>query len=859
MKNSSKSLALSLVLFLVTCTTITDRDTPSKTPEEIFLTKVLTKTMFQNSTLQGVFNTTGKVYEDFEGNIYSIVSVTDKDTGVYKNSSGDEITIVTADGITGNQTSVHSSFDFVLKAPIEIEEEKIFLAKVLSKTMFQNSTLQGVFNTDGKEHENSDGHKYALDSVTDKDTGVYKNSSGDEITIVTADGITGNQTSVHSSFDFVLKAPIEIEEEKIFLAKVLSKTMFQNSILQGVFNTDGKVYEDFEGNIYSIVSVTDKDTGIYKNSSGDEITIVTDDGITGNQTSVHSSFDFVLKTPIEIEEEKIFLAKVLMKNIVQDYTLQGTFDTTGRGYVNSIGTKYTLNNVTDKDTGIYKSTSNGDEITIVTADGITGTQISAHGTFDFILETSKEVEDEKMFLAKVLTKTVFKNSILQGTFDTTGKGYVNSNRNKYTLNNIIDENTGVYKNSSGDEITIVTADGITGTQTSAHSSFDFVLKTPEEIEQEKIFLAKVLTKAIFLYSTLQGTFDTTGKVYEKSNRNKYALVSITDKNTGIYKNSSDDEITIVTADGITGTQTSAHSTFTFTLKTPKEIEDEKTFLAKVLTKTMFQNFILQGVFNTTGKGYEDFKGDVYFLDKATDKDTGIYKNTSNGDKITIATADGITGTQTSAHSTFTFTLKTPKEIEDEKTFLAKVLTKTMFQNFILQGTFDVVGKVYKSSDGNKYTLDSITDKDTGIYKNTSNGDKITIVTADGITGTQTSAHSTFDFVFKTPYDVFILQVSGKILHTGGDNMSTPINDEGDFVISNSIYVLNGTYYVTEIIAEPRITIYRVEDGGNMYYIGFRIESDGWVYITLRQDSLEKAEMIPEEDYELAGVLKDKTP
>ena len=191
-------------------------------------------------------------------------------------------------------------------------------------------------------------------------------------------------------------------------------------------------------------------------------------------------------------------------------------------------------------------------------------------------------------------------------------------------------------------------------------------------------------------------------------------------------------------------------------------------------------------------------------------------------------------------------------------FLAKVLTKTVFKNSILQGTFDTTGKGYVNSNRNKYTLNNIIDENTGVYKNSS-GDEITIVTADGITGTQTSAHSTFDFVFKTPYDVFILQVSGKILHTGGDNMSTPINDEGDFVISNSIYVLNGTYYVTEIIAEPRITIYRVEDGGNIYYIGFRIESDGWVYITLRQDSLENAEIVPEEDYELAGVLKDKTP
>ena len=646
--------------------------------------------------------------------------------------------------------------------------------------------------------------------------------------------------------------------EEIFLAKVLTKTVFQDSILQGVFNTTGKVYEDFEGNIYSIVSVTDKDTGVYKNSSGDEITIVTADGITGTQISAHSTFDFILKTPIGIEEEKIFLAKVLMKNIVQEYTLQGTFDTTGKGYVNSIGTKYTLNKVTNKDTGVYKNSS-GDKITIVTADGITGTQISAHSTFDFILETSKEVEEEKIFLAKVLTKTISLDYTSQGTFDVVGRVYKSSDEHKYALDSITDKDTGIYKNTSnGDKITIVTADGITGTQTSVHGTFDFVLKTPEEIEEEKAFLAKVLSKTIFRDYILQGTFDTTGKRYVSSDGNKYTLDSITDKDTGFYKNSNSDEITIVTADGITGTQTSVHGTFDFVLKTPEEIEEEKTFLAKVLTKTISLDYTLQGTFDTTGKGYINSISTKYTLDSVTDKDTGIYKNTSNGDKITIATADGITGTQTSAHSTFDFVLKTTEEIEKEKTFLAKVLTKTISQNSILQGTFDVVGKVYKSSNGNKYTLDSITDKDTGFYKN-SNSDEITIVTADGITGTQTSVHGTFDFVFKTPYDVFILQVSGKILHTGGDNMSTPINDEGDFVISNSIYVLNGTYYVTEIIAEPRITIYRVEDGGNMYYIGFRIESDGWVYITLRQDSLEKAEMIPEEDYELAGVLKDKTP
>ena len=287
-------------------------------------------------------------------------------------------------------------------------------------------------------------------------------------------------------------------------------------------------------------------------------------------------------------------------------------------------------------------------------------------------------------------------------------------------------------------------------------------------------------------------------------------------------------------------------------KTPEEI-----FLAKVLTKTMFQNSTLQGVFNTDGKEHENSDGHKYALDSVTDKNTGVYKS-SSGDKITIVTTDGITGTQTSVHSSFDFVLKTPKEIEEEKTFLAKVLMKTMFQNSILQGVFNTDGKDYEDSNGNIHILDKATDKDTGIYTNSSNDDKITITTTDGITGTQTSAHSTFDFVFKTPYDVFILQVSGKILEVASKKLA-PINDEGDFQISGSLYKIDGIYYLTEIIVEPRITIYRVEDGGNIYYIGFRIESDGWVYITLRQDSLEKAEMIPEEDYKHAGILKDKTP
>ena len=102
MKKTTQLLALGLVLFLGSCSTM----------EENFLDKVANKTAYDDATLTadannyGTFSSDGKKFtlnDEAEGNpVFTFVKSTDENNGEYKFSDGNLITFTTSDGKTGS-------------------------------------------------------------------------------------------------------------------------------------------------------------------------------------------------------------------------------------------------------------------------------------------------------------------------------------------------------------------------------------------------------------------------------------------------------------------------------------------------------------------------------------------------------------------------------------------------------------------------------------------------------------------------------------------------------------------------------------------------------------------------------------
>ena len=100
MKNTTQLLALGLVLFLGSCSTM----------EENFLDKVANKTAYDDATLTadannyGTFSPDGKKFtlNDTDNPEFTFVKSTDENNGEYKFSDGSLITFTTSDGKTGS-------------------------------------------------------------------------------------------------------------------------------------------------------------------------------------------------------------------------------------------------------------------------------------------------------------------------------------------------------------------------------------------------------------------------------------------------------------------------------------------------------------------------------------------------------------------------------------------------------------------------------------------------------------------------------------------------------------------------------------------------------------------------------------
>ena len=107
MKNTTQLLALGLVLFLGSCSTM----------EENFLDKVANKTAYDDATLTadannyGTFSSDGKKFtlNDIDNPVFTFVKSTDENNGEYKDPDGIPLTFTTSDGKTGSAPEAGSS------------------------------------------------------------------------------------------------------------------------------------------------------------------------------------------------------------------------------------------------------------------------------------------------------------------------------------------------------------------------------------------------------------------------------------------------------------------------------------------------------------------------------------------------------------------------------------------------------------------------------------------------------------------------------------------------------------------------------------------------------------------------------
>ena len=302
MKNL-RSLALGLVLFLGSCTTVVEE--PTEVDPTDFLGKILNTTMYMDADLtktKGTFSLDGRSFT-MPGTIPTVFIFTKSsgpnsaiyETVITKNApTMQTITVYTADGISGTLNSDIELLGMWLKSANPVfdpEAAKIaFVALITGKAAYTDSghvLPYGTFSVDG----------LVFNFITLKGpvpfnfsrmiaTGTAEFKSGGTIyTFTTPNGNTGSVTIDGNSIPLYFKTFDANIEKTAFKNNIMGKTAYSDedkTISLGAFDSTGTTFTAIDGTTtYNFSAMTTIGTAEFINS-GTIYTFTTPNGSTGS-------------------------------------------------------------------------------------------------------------------------------------------------------------------------------------------------------------------------------------------------------------------------------------------------------------------------------------------------------------------------------------------------------------------------------------------------------------------------------------------------------------------------------------------------------------------------------------------------
>ena len=305
MKNL-RSLALGLVLFLGSCTTVVEE--PTEVDPTDFLGKILNTTMYMDADLtktKGTFSLDGRSFT-MPGTIPTVFIFTKSsgpnsaiyETVITENApTMQTITVYTADGISGTLNSDIELLGMWLKSANPVfdpEAAKIaFVALITGKAAYTDSghvLPYGTFSVDGLVFNfiTLEGPvTFNFSRMIATGTAEFK-SGGTTYTFVATDNATGSVTTIidGNSIPLYFKTFDASIEKTAFINLITDKTAYSDedkTISLGAFDSTGTTFTAIDGTTtYTFSAMTTIGTAEYVSDSNKTYTFTTPNGSTGS-------------------------------------------------------------------------------------------------------------------------------------------------------------------------------------------------------------------------------------------------------------------------------------------------------------------------------------------------------------------------------------------------------------------------------------------------------------------------------------------------------------------------------------------------------------------------------------------------